>query len=276
MSELAKRLATALVLVPPLIALVWWGPSWSVACVLAVFVAGGLYEMSILAESVVGSEPSSTGMRCLPVLVGLGAYAGWIYCPPAHHLQIGFAVLLCLVSIRFMVSKSMEKCAMRIAFDLMAVFYLAALVALMVHTAGEPDGARVGRRVILAMLFVVWLGDTGAYFVGRAVGSHKLAPSLSPNKTIEGALGGLLGSVGAMVAIKLILDLPGSWGWIVVFGIVGGVVEQLGDLFESAIKRNAGVKDSGTTFPGHGGFLDRLDAILFAAPLFSLYLWLVT
>ncbi len=276
MSELAKRLATALVLVPPLIALVWWGPSWSVACVLGFFVAGGLYELSVLAESAIGSEPCSRGIRCLPVLVGLGAYAGWVYCPPVHHLQIGFAVLLCLVAIRFTVSESVEKCAMRIAFDLMAVCYVAALVALMVHTAGEPDGARLGRRVVLAMLFVVWLGDTGAYFVGRAIGSHKLAPRLSPNKTIEGAVGGLLGSMVAMVAMKLILDLPGPWGWIVVFGLAGGVVEQLGDLFESAIKRNAGVKDSGTFFPGHGGFLDRLDAILFAAPLFSLYPWLAT
>ncbi|MBR57897.1 MAG: phosphatidate cytidylyltransferase [Myxococcales bacterium] len=276
MSELAKRLATALVLVPPLIALVWWGPLWSIACVLGFFVAGGLYEMCLLGESTVGVEPSSPIIRFLPVLVGLGAYAGWIYCPAAHHLQIGFCALLSLVAIRFYSSKSVDKCAAQIAFDLLAIFYVAALVALMVHTAGEPDGERVGRRVVLAMLFVVWLGDSGAYFVGRAIGAHKLAPQLSPNKTIEGSLGGLVGSVGAMVGMKLLLDLPGSWLWIVVFGLVGGAIEQLGDLFESAIKRNAGVKDSGTFFPGHGGFLDRLDAILFAAPVFSLYPWLVT
>lgn len=120
---------------------------------------------------------------------------------------------------------------------------------------------------IILLLSLVWSGDTGAYFVGRAIGRHKLYPKVSPKKTIEGALGGLVASVAAAVIV--------AWGWIPeldlvhagLIGLLGGFSAQVGDLVESLLKRSAGVKDSGTLLPGHGGMLDRVDGVIFAFPV---------
>ena len=131
-----------------------------------------------------------------------------------------------------------------------------------------------GKAWVFLVLAIVMLGDSAAYFVGRACGRHKLYESVSPNKTIEGALGGLAGSLaGALLFAWLFLP------HLTVLSVIGvtllvGVVAQLGDLFESLLKRGCGVKDSGTMIPGHGGLLDRLDSLLFAFPV-AFYLALV-
>lgn len=127
-------------------------------------------------------------------------------------------------------------------------------------------------RYVLLIMTVTWCGDTGAYFGGRYYGgklfSKKLAPSISPNKTWEGSLAGLASSiVGAIVLNLLFLNNLGPMTLIVVAAFCGGISAQVGDLLESMLKRFAGVKDSGTIIPGHGGFLDRVDGILFAAPV---------
>ena len=119
---------------------------------------------------------------------------------------------------------------------------------------------------------VVFFGDTGAYFVGRSIGRRKLYPLLSPNKTIEGALGGLVASVGGAAFCKWLLVGELSWTTLLLLGFFGGALAQIGDLSESALKRACGVKDSGSILPGHGGMLDRVDGLLFALPLFALVL----
>ncbi len=128
--------------------------------------------------------------------------------------------------------------------------------------------------LLLLLLAIVWLGDSAAYYLGTRFGRHKLAPVVSPNKSWQGAAAGLAASVLAAVA----------WGWwrlgapsasLVLLAAVTAVAAQIGDLVESMIKRAAGVKDSGTLFPGHGGALDRLDALLFAAPVWHLGLRLL-
>jgi phosphatidate cytidylyltransferase len=128
------------------------------------------------------------------------------------------------------------------------------------------------------LLFVVWAGDIAAYYVGRTFGKHKLAPRLSPNKTWEGAIGSIAGSLvaaGGLLALadgftqwnSAKLSYPEEiWYWLVLAVIVN-IAAQLGDLVESALKRSAGVKDSGTLLPGHGGVLDRIDSLLLAAPM---------
>jgi phosphatidate cytidylyltransferase len=125
---------------------------------------------------------------------------------------------------------------------------------------------------------VVWAGDIAALYVGRAWGRHKLAPTLSPNKTWEGAIGSVLGSLvvaGGLLALSaqlanwniVRLSFHGEiWYWLVLAVIVNGAA-QVGDLAESALKRSVGVKDSGAILPGHGGILDRIDALLLAAPV---------
>jgi phosphatidate cytidylyltransferase len=128
-------------------------------------------------------------------------------------------------------------------------------------------------RYLFLVMAVTWLGDTGGYFGGRfgggkIFGNRKLYPLLSPKKTWEGAISGLLLSViGAVLANLFFLNSLGSMTLMVQIGVAGGIAGQLGDLVESGLKRFSGVKDSGTVFPGHGGFLDRVDGILFAAPM---------
>ena len=132
----------------------------------------------------------------------------------------------------------------------------------------------LGRGLVLAMVVAVALTDVGAYFVGKGIGRHKLAPVVSPNKTWEGAIGGfVVAGIGMAVLWQLIQTLEWqsfpTWSVVkyVVIGAVLSIASQIGDLAQSALKRDAGVKDSGSIFPGHGGVLDRFDGFLFAAPV---------
>ena len=154
----------------------------------------------------------------------------------------------------------------RVAAGWLGILYVPVLASFIVRIRFLPDG--VGPAAVALLIAVVKGADSGAYLVGRAVGRHKLAPHLSPGKTVEGALGGLVCAV-ALGAIVVAADgwLTGrqllSWPAVVVFGLVVGVVGQAGDLVESMMKRDAGLKDSGDALPGHGGILDRIDSYLF-------------
>jgi len=128
-----------------------------------------------------------------------------------------------------------------------------------------------GLQWVILLMAVVWLGDTGAYFVGSKYGKRKLYPKISPNKSLEGALGGIIFSIVAATLCKWIFF--SSLGYIdcIILGTMGGVFGQVGDLVESMIKRAVDVKDSGVAMPGHGGVFDRFDGIIFAAPFFYFY-----
>jgi len=125
---------------------------------------------------------------------------------------------------------------------------------------------RHGGDTVLIVLIVAWVADTGAYFAGRFLGKAKLYPAVSPKKTWAGAWGGLAGSIIGAAALKLISAHWLTWADVLLIAIPGGILGQLGDLAESLIKRSVGVKDSGALLPGHGGLLDRIDAVLFIAP----------
>ena len=130
-----------------------------------------------------------------------------------------------------------------------------------------------GGSIVLLFLFLLWSMDTGAYIAGNLMGKHKLLPKVSPNKTVEGLLGGLFLMLIILAVGIWILNLPrSSWLILIATSIVMGVFSVLGDLFESMYKRMANVKDSGAMIPGHGGILDRLDSLFAAAPLFALAL----
>jgi phosphatidate cytidylyltransferase len=131
-----------------------------------------------------------------------------------------------------------------------------------------------GPGVLMILLGVIVGSDSAQYYSGRAFGKRLLAPTISPKKTVAGAVGGLVASFGVAIALGMVW-LPHVWA--VKMGFAGallGVAGMAGDLFESLLKRRAGVKDSGTWIPGHGGVLDRIDSWLFAAPVFYLFLWL--
>lgn len=128
---------------------------------------------------------------------------------------------------------------------------------------------RHGVPPVLFVLGVVWAGDTAAYYTGRAFGSTPLAPAVSPKKTVEGSVGGLVASVALAGLLTVLLPLPHCLGAGLLWGGVLNLVAQTGDLLESLLKRCAGVKDSGSIFPGHGGVLDRVDGFLPTLPLYA-------
>jgi phosphatidate cytidylyltransferase len=132
-----------------------------------------------------------------------------------------------------------------------------------------------GYKLVYFLLLVVWLGDTGAYYVGRTFGKHKLSPRISPKKTIEGLLGGVAASIITALVIHFTFFPKFPLVHAIIAGVILSVAGVIGDLAESMWKRSAAVKDSGTLIPGHGGFLDRFDSILFTAPILYCYWTLI-
>ena len=166
----------------------------------------------------------------------------------------------------------LETSVQKMSFDLLGVVYLGTTLPSLIQLR-LLDLEKGWGWVLLTML-ITFGGDTGGYFAGRALGKHKLAPRLSPKKTIEGYIGGvLLGCIGVWVAqqsFEVCADLTLIDG--LILGCVGVSLGVAGDLFESMLKRATGVKDSGTLIPGHGGVLDRVDALLFVSPFVYLYI----
>jgi phosphatidate cytidylyltransferase len=128
-----------------------------------------------------------------------------------------------------------------------------------------PDGD-LGIRLLFFFLVSIWIGDSGAYYIGSHFGRHKMSPRISPNKTVEGLAGGVAATFVAAAIAKILFGLPFAWGHMTALAAILAVAAPLGDLIESQFKRDTGVKDSSTLIPGHGGFLDRTDSLLFAAP----------
>ncbi|MED4780744.1 phosphatidate cytidylyltransferase [Brevibacillus choshinensis] len=152
-----------------------------------------------------------------------------------------------------------------IALTLVGALYIGFGFTYMAATRNLPDGLMLTVLVILA----IWSTDSGAYFVGKTIGKNKLWPEISPNKTIEGSLGGLVAAVVVVLAVNAWLGNL-SIGHALMIAVVAGIVGQLGDLVESGLKRHFGVKDSGQLIPGHGGVLDRFDSFLLVFPVLHL------
>ncbi|MCY4570432.1 MAG: CDP-archaeol synthase [Candidatus Poribacteria bacterium] len=145
--------------------------------------------------------------------------------------------------------------------------------ALGYHLILLRNAAPIGRQLIFLLAGIIWCSDTGAYLVGRAFGKHKLGTPVSPRKTIEGTIGGLVvGTLTSFLLNAILLKGTLFWGNAVFIGLLLSVLGQLGDLSASLMKRTAGVKDSGQVIPGHGGFIDRCDSLIFSTPVLYYYL----
>jgi len=156
-------------------------------------------------------------------------------------------------------------------WTLAGIIYIGWLMSHLVALRGLADG----RDWVFFALLVTFASDSTAYFVGRAWGRHPMAPDISPKKTVEGAVGGVIGAIVAGLLLAWILNLPISYVAALVLAIVVSIFGQIGDLFESLFKRNTSIKDSGSGVPGHGGFLDRLDSVVFAVVVVYYYvIWL--
>lgn len=163
----------------------------------------------------------------------------------------------------------------RLAAAMLSVVYPVVVISLLLPIREQADMVLGdGDAFLLTFLLfaLIWACDSAAYYTGKSLGRHRLAPSISPNKTWEGTIGGVLGAFTVAFLFQ-VLWLPAlSLTDVLVLAAIGGGVGQMGDLLESAFKRSAGVKDSGSLLPGHGGFLDRFDAVFLAMPLYYAYL----
>jgi len=160
------------------------------------------------------------------------------------------------------------------AWTIAGILYIGWLLSYFVALRGVDDG----RNWVFLALFATFGSDTAAFFIGRALGRHHLVPSISPGKTWEGAIGGIFGAimVSLLFTLPTPLSLPLSYWQAILLGLLVSIFGQLGDLVESLLKRNMGVKDSGKLLPGHGGFLDRIDSIVFAGIVVYYYvIWAV-
>jgi phosphatidate cytidylyltransferase len=210
--------------------------------------------------------------RVAATLLGVGlcftSTQAW-FGPYAMFLLVGGLLLVLVCHLLF--PGPMPGAFARVSLAFVGVLYCGLLPACLLHLRALAHGFEL---VLLCML-LAFLSDTCAYFAGRFLGRHKLYPAVSPGKTWEGAVGGLLGALATSLVASLTFLPALPWTHALALALPVGVLAQMGDLVESLLKRSVGVKDSGRLFPGHGGMLDRIDALLFAAPAMLAYLVLV-
>ena len=252
------RLVTAAVGIPALALVVWvGGPVFSV--VVAAVAAIGAVEVCEMARSR-GEAPSRAAAVTLSVaLVLSGIVLSYSPSTPEYVPLLTASIGIGILALIFLFTPTQRLRTRWLGLTLGASVYPGALLA---H-APLLRGIEQGLEWVVFLLVVTFSTDTAAYFVGKAVGKRPLAPSISPGKTWEGAIGGFLSAVLAAVMVAWALEIEVSVPVIVALGAVMGVVGQAGDLFESKLKRLADVKESGRLLPGHGGVLDRLDSIVF-------------
>lgn len=272
-SALRARVLTALVLIPPAVAGVLFLPTPWLAALLGLVVGLAALEWARLG-GLPGGVPSwllaayqlallwlADALSVYPglILVALGLCAGW---------WLGVGVTLALRRTAVAAARRPRPLLLVGAPILTALAWLA-----LVRLHAVPD---LGPRLVLLLLVLIWVADSAAYFSGRALGRRKLAPAVSPGKTMEGLAGALVGA-GTYGFVLAALDLLGGVGVLAGIGLCVGValLSVAGDLFESCAKRAAGLKDSGALLPGHGGVLDRIDSLIAAAPVFLLGLLMV-
>lgn len=303
-----KRVLTAVALIPVVLAIVFWAPLWLFALVVAVFIVLALYEYLGIVEAA-GIKPFHAvtyTVAILPILLFLlyriiewqEANGRRYFSFPEYPLLHSFIMLLFLAPVIFGIPlvfrRELRGGLASAAASIWGVLYVAASLSLFIEFRADS----FQNILILFVLFSVWAGDIAAYYIGKNFGRHKLAPVVSPNKSWEGAIASVIAGTGIAFAVfhftpqlssyfagnmhhpmysdstlpefLQVRHVPKFWH-ILMIGIFTNIAAQCGDLFESALKRGANVKDSGTLLPGHGGLLDRIDALLFAVPVVWYY-----
>lgn len=253
------RTLSALILAP-VVGLVVWVGGWPFVGVLTAVAAVAGYEFTMMMRA--GGYRTSLVF----VLAGLALCLADAALPPIGLLRHGMAWLLIASAAWYVIRYRPGTPTAGWALTIAGGLYVGWLLSHFVLLRALPDGLA---WVALALL-ATWASDTGAYLVGRAVGKHKLCPQLSPGKTWEGLGGGLIGGLVAGGVIgALVMHWGGTIGWTngLVVGLLVAIVAPIGDLVESMMKREVGVKDSGALIPGHGGLLDRTDSLMTVAPV---------
>jgi phosphatidate cytidylyltransferase len=255
-SDLGLRLATAGVFAPIILGLLYAGPPWGFPVLCAITASFAAYELFSMVA------PEHLSLRIYAVLASLVVLSGIVVPSLSAYfgaIAIGLiaaGMLMCLAR-----PEPIASAASRMGWSIAGPIYVGASFGALAAIFNRDHG---GSWVVLALLFS-FMSDTAGYFVGRKWGKHKLSPLVSPKKTVEGSVGGLLAGLvsGLVMHAWLLPTLPLLDA--IVLSLVATAVGQAGDLCESLIKRSANVKDSGAVLPGHGGFLDRSDAMMFTA-----------
>jgi phosphatidate cytidylyltransferase len=259
---------------------IWYGDA-ALATLLGVIASLGAWEFCRIARAG-GAEPfdgaAIVGAGVLPIIVH-GAYLRVLRVP----LTAGVIAVLALIAVAIWRRGVARRPLLAVATTVLAVLYVGAPLcfayALRYHDYAV--GRTAGAAVVMFPILLTWASDIGAYAVGRLAGRRKLIPAVSPGKTVEGALGALVVTTLAAVAYERLALRPlaqlaiAPW-WAAAFGLSVSLAAQLGDLAESLLKRDAGVKDSSHLLPGHGGILDRFDSLFFVLPVSALVLgWIL-
>lgn len=262
-----KRIIVSIVALPLIILLMWLGGWWLAGFVTLVALLGQL--------EFYGAFGKLKPLHVLALVLG-AAYVTlpvWLVNIPVRLYIIFVPLLLVFITPFFFARRSP---ASIVVFGLV---YVAGLISFVVVMRQN-----VGLELTWLIFIAAWGSDTGAYFIGRAFGKRKLAPKLSPSKTIAGSVGGIITAAVLVVAYSWILHALGLWIiyqpivhsiYLAIYGLLGAVFAQVGDLVASALKRHVGIKDFGQIIPGHGGILDRFDSILFVAPFALLFFYII-
>ena len=282
-----KRVATAALLIPFAVGLALWSSTAVLALALALVVMIALFEYFSLGDAIGHRAYRYWTVTCAWILI----YAQWSAAvAPDYGLPRGltvhgepyslFEIFPTVPGVLFLFVLGVAVLTLRTKRPLVEALPAAGisasgliLIAFPLSYAVRLHGLRVqGRPLLLFALVITWVGDSAAYFVGRSIGKHALAPRLSPKKTWEGTVASFLGSlIVAIIFVRFMtVPLPHLLG----MAAAGNLAGQVGDLLESAYKRSSGIKDSGSLLPGHGGVLDRIDALILAIPVVWYY-WIL-
>ncbi len=255
------RIIAAGVLLPLLLVIVLVLPTIFTAILFGIMAAIGAYEL-LWGTGLVKQPRLIVYTAIMAFLTAIGSHYGL----PYPYVLIGILVFVAALYGEMLASHAQlpyEKLLVCLAGGVLIPFMLCALVRL--------HGGTNGRFLILIPFVLAFLSDTGAYFVGCKFGKHKLAPVISPKKSVEGVVGGVLGAIVGMILYCLVLDLAFGFAvnyfYALIYGVLGSLAAVFGDLSFSAIKRQVGIKDYGNLIPGHGGILDRFDSMTLVAPL---------
>ena len=261
-----RRILTAVLLIPLVVALVLWGPPYLLVSVQLLITWAGLWEFFRLAERGAGANPLFIPGYAFAATAALCALSESL---SAWLVAVTIFFLMLLLAAAMLGGREITGYLKSVAATFFGVFYVAVPLSLLVWVCLQQDGP----YWTLFALVVIWVSDSAAFFVGRAFGKHKSSPRISPNKTWEGTCASFAAALLVGLLYALFFWEGSRSGELVVLAACLNVAGQLGDLAESALKRCAGVKDSSHLIPGHGGVLDRIDAVLFAAPVLWYY-WL--
>lgn len=266
------RVITAAVLVPVLLVVVLAAPKIVAALIWGAMLAIGAYELLYRTELV-----RDTGLVGISAAMAF-AITMWSYLGSSEAW--GLLGMMLFVVVLF---SQMMMSHVKIRFDQICMCVMAGLVVpYLLSSLIRIHVMKTGKFLVLIPFIVAFASDAGAYFAGRYLGQHKLAPVISPHKTVEGAVGGVICAVVVMILYCLILSLPVealsfqvNYAYAILYGLFGSVAGIVGDLCFSVIKRQTGIKDYGNLIPGHGGVLDRFDSMMLVAPLMEALILLI-